>query len=67
MTRRVQKAADPAAETFVPAVTFDGYPDGKTKVTFRAGVESIPVSAEFARLMREKGHVAPDETVADHD
>lgn len=30
MTRRVSKAADPDTETFIPAVTFDGYPDGKT-------------------------------------
>jgi hypothetical protein len=65
MTRRVQKASDPDTETFIPAVTFDGYPDGVTKVTFRAGVESIPVSKEFAQLMRDKGHVAPDETAAD--
>lgn len=58
MTKRVQKAADQATETFIPAVDFTGYPDGKTKVTFRAGVESIPVPAEFAQLMRKKGHVA---------
>lgn len=60
MTKRVPKAADQDAETFIPAVTFDGYPDGKTKVTFRAGVESIPVPAEYAQLMRDKGLVAPE-------
>jgi len=49
----------PALETFVPAVDFIGfYPDDFTKVEFKAGVESIPVSPEFASLMREKGLVA---------
>lgn len=65
MTRRVSKAADPDTETFMPAVDFTGYPDGKTAVAFQAGVESIPVSKEFAQLMRDKGYVAPDETAAD--
>ena len=45
--------------TFTPAETFTGYPDGKTAVLFKAGVESIPVTEAYARLMREKGHVAP--------
>jgi len=44
--------------TFVPAEDFTGYPDGK-KTAFKAGVESQPVPAEFAALMREKGHAAP--------
>lgn len=44
--------------TFTPAETFTGYPDGKTPVLFKAGVESQPVSEAFALLMREKGHVA---------
>lgn len=59
MTKK-PRTAPAATETFVPAVTFDGYPDGRTKVTFRAGVESIPVPPEFAQLMRAKGLGAVD-------
>lgn len=44
--------------TFTPAETFTGYPDGKSPVLFKAGVESVPVTTEFAQLMRAKGHVA---------
>jgi hypothetical protein len=58
MSKRSVKPADPDTETFIPAVDFTGYPDGKTAVAFRAGVESIPVSKEFAQLMRDKGYVA---------
>lgn len=50
------------AETFIPAVSFTGYPDGKTPVQFIAGVESAPVPAEFAQLMRDKGLVADAKT-----
>lgn len=42
------------AETFIPSVTFEGYPDGVHKVVFYAGVESIPVSPEYAALIRAK-------------
>ena len=45
--------------TFTPAETFTGYPDGKTKTLFQAGVESEPVAESYAQLMREKGLVAP--------
>lgn len=49
----------PALETFVPSVDFTGfYPDDFTKVEFKAGVESIPVSPEYAALIRAKGLVA---------
>lgn len=52
-------AAESAAlVTFTPAEDFTGYPDGKTKVQFKAGIESGPVTEDFALLMREKGHVA---------
>lgn len=44
----------PAAETFIPSVTFEGYPDGVHKIVFSAGVESIPVSPEYAALIRAK-------------
>lgn len=46
--------------TFIPAVTFTGFPDGdhKNPVLFIAGVESVEVSAEYADLMREKDLVA---------
>ena len=48
--------------TFLPGVTFTGFPDGdhRKPVLFKAGVESIPVSEEYAQLMREKGLVATD-------
>lgn len=52
-------ATEPTLVTFTPAEDFTGYPDGKTKVLFHAGVESIPVTEAFAQLMREKGHVRP--------
>lgn len=55
MTRR----STPKLVTFTPAETFTGYPNGKTKVLFKAGVESEPVTEAYARLMRDKGLVAP--------
>lgn len=61
MTRRKSDDAKPsaaAAETFIPAVSFTGYPSGKAPVEFVAGVESIPVSPAYAQLMRDKGLVA---------
>lgn len=48
----------PATQTFVPAVSFTGYPDGANPVLFRAGVESPPVSPEYAALIRDKGLAA---------
>ncbi len=46
--------------TFVPAVDFLGFPEGSGRrgVKFKAGQESIPVSREFAQLMRDKGLVS---------
>ena len=58
MTRKRELPSATTAETFVPAVSFTGYPDGKTPVRFIAGAESAPVPAEFAQLMREKGLVS---------
>lgn len=55
MTKKVEETL----VTFKPAVSFDGYPDGKTKVRFEADVESVPVPETYAQLMRDKGHVAP--------
>ncbi|TWD58089.1 hypothetical protein FB480_101844 [Agrobacterium vitis] len=56
--------AAPAAtsETFIPSVSFRGYPDGITEVHFKAGVESAPVPPKFAALMRVKGLVADTKT-----
>jgi hypothetical protein len=54
----MSKRAPAKLVTFTPAETFTGYPDGKTAVLFKAGVESHPVPETFAQLMREKGHVA---------
>ncbi|MCD2183337.1 hypothetical protein [Rhizobium sp. GN54] len=58
MTRKRELPSSTTAETFVPAVSFTGYPDGKTPVQFIAGVESVPVPAGFAQLMRDKGLVS---------
>jgi hypothetical protein len=51
--------------TFIPRVSFTGFPDGVTPVQFMAGVESIPVAPDFAQLMRDKGLVADDEPTAE--
>jgi hypothetical protein len=46
--------------TFVPKVSFLGFPSGKHRepVKFKKGQESIPVPEEFVQFMREKGLVA---------
>lgn len=60
MTKKTDaRAAEAATETFVPAISFTGYPDGKTEVHFAAGVESQPVPAGYAALIREKGLTQP--------
>lgn len=43
--------------TFIPAISFTGYPDGnhKNPVRFVEGVESVDVPEAYARLMHEKG------------
>ncbi len=51
-------AALPAPQTFVPAISFTGYPDGVTETNFVAGQESQLVSAEFIELVRSKGLIA---------
>ncbi len=55
MTARKEPAKVPDLVTFIPKVDFLGFPDGKTEVNFKAGVESIPVSPEYAELIRKKG------------
>lgn len=55
MTAKKEPAKAPETVTFIPKVDFLGYPDGKTGINFKAGVESIPVSPEFAALIRAKG------------
>lgn len=44
-----------AVSTFVPAVSFTGYPDGKTPVHFTAGVRSSPLPATYIALIKQKG------------
>lgn len=46
------------ANTFIPAISFTGYPDGKTETAFEAGVESQPVPVAFLNLVRAKGLIA---------
>lgn len=51
-----------AMQTFIPAISFMGYPDGveAAPVDFVAGVESRPVTADYLYLMKSKGLVAGD-------
>ena len=54
----------PVLETFIPTVSFLGRPDAAgEEIEFRAGIESIPVPAEYAALIREKG-LAPKREAA---
>ncbi|HBF30861.1 hypothetical protein [Rhizobium sp.] len=57
-----EAASAATSTTFVPSISFRGYPDGITEVHFSAGVESAPVSPEFAALMRAKGLVSDSKT-----
>lgn len=41
--------------TFIPAKNFSGYPDGKKRIDFVAGTESVPVTEEYAQMLRENG------------
>ncbi len=57
--RQTDEPKTQALETFIPTVTFFGRPDDEgEEIEFRAGVESIPVLAEYAALIREKGLAA---------
>lgn len=42
----------------IPHEDFTGYPHGK-EVLFHKGVESEPLPADYAELLREKGHIRP--------
>lgn len=57
-----EAATAATSTTFIPSVSFLGYPDGATEVHFPAGVESAPVPPEFVTLMLAKGLVADNET-----
>ena len=50
----------------IPNCTFDGYPDGKKKVRFRAGVES-DVPSDYAKLLKDKGHIEKPKPAAKED
>ncbi len=65
MPPRDARLSAPATETFVPAISFTGYPDGQTAVRFLAGQEGPPVSPDYAALMRDKGLVAPPASAAE--
>lgn len=65
MSRRKPPIGGGDLVTFVPAVTFTGYPDGKTPVLFNADVESQPVPEEFVQMLREKGGHVAVETATD--
>ena len=44
--------------TVIPHEDFTGYPRG-TEMLFRKGVESELIPADYAELLREKGHIRP--------
>lgn len=44
--------------TVIPHEDFTGYPHGK-EMLFHKGVESEPLPADYADLLREKGHIRP--------
>lgn len=54
-----KRKGTPAAEmvTFVPDHDFEGYPDGRTPVWFRAGVKSDPVPVAYLETLRAAGRV----------
>ena len=60
--------ADEKLITFVPAITFTGYPQpyktNRKGALFQAEVESEPVPQSFVDLMREKGLVADKKSTA---
>jgi hypothetical protein len=60
MAKRMTDAAGPP-EAIFPLIDFRGDPwatGDKNAVSFRAGVLSSPVPAEFARKMRDEGNAA---------
>ena len=59
------KLKNEALVTFIPKVTFTGYPDGVAEVFFEAGKESAPVSPDYLLLLKEKGLVADDQPTDD--
>ncbi|MBX5253317.1 hypothetical protein HJC03_23395 [Rhizobium sp. NLR4b] len=59
-----KKPAEERFVTFVPAVSFEGYPEDK-KTKFLAGVESVPVPASYLDLLRAKGLVDDNPPAAD--
>lgn len=47
-------------KSFVPARDFTGYPDGKSPVHFKKGVESDLLADKFVELMHAKGLVSDE-------
>ncbi len=60
--REAPAAPATAMRTFIPAISFLGYPDGVEAgpVDFVAGVESRLVTEDYLDLMKSKGLVAGD-------
>lgn len=56
MAASQKSAGDDKLVTFVPDVSFTGFPDGE-KTKFTAGEKSAPLPAAFVEKMREKGLV----------
>lgn len=44
--------------TFIPRLSFDGYPDGLNIVHFIEGETSIPVTRDYLELLKSKNLVA---------
>lgn len=57
MTKKVEEQKAPEKlVVFTPAVPFTGYPFD-AEVQFVAGTDSVPVTEDYAQLMRDKGLV----------
>jgi hypothetical protein len=55
-TKKTDKPAEERFVTFIPAVSFTGFPEDK-KTKFTAGVESVPIPSGYLETLREKGLV----------
>ena len=68
MAKRIKPGMTGEPEAILPLTDFQADPWGtgdKNAVSFRGGVMSAPVPAEFARKMRDEGKAAPKPGPAD--
>jgi hypothetical protein len=70
MVKRAKSSAAGVPEAILPLTDFRGDPwetGDKNAVSFRAGILSSPVPAEFAQKMRAEGKAAPRAAVTNLD